>query len=170
MDCPQEKRRLSPSVSPPLTDCQGREYLVTRASYDALLQYPGNDVELFSDVRYSTESTPVPTLRQYLKEKAGKKFPASFLLTKIWFPKNYPSFGLECDLFKVSIKKGTLLYPLLDGSIASLVDDNIAVAVKVVQEAGKPESLMFLPSKEEGYWAFIRSDDPLGMEWNPLPR
>lgn len=64
----------------------------------------------FSKSTSESDFEKLPTLTQYLKKVPKKqKLPDLYIVTKIWYPNNYPNFSLETEYFMVRVKEDTQL-------------------------------------------------------------
>lgn len=64
----------------------------------------------FSKSTSESDFEKLPTLTQYLKKVPKKQeLPDLYIVTKIWYPNNYPNFSLETEQFMVRVKEDTQL-------------------------------------------------------------
>lgn len=75
---------------------------------------PSKQLSLFDFEGKEPMPPKKPTLRQYLKEVNNATYPICSTVRVVWFPGNWDNYGIETDLFRVSISPKHPLYAVLD--------------------------------------------------------
>ena len=123
-------------------------------------------MSLFDNKSLDVTEQKIPTLKQYLKKMKGKKIPSKFLLTRIWVPNKFPSYTLECDLFRIAIPKKSPTGVLLSNNLGDIVDNDVCVFVLLELGEKDTEKITFEPGKEKGIWYDIGEDNLLGYRFD----
>lgn len=120
---------------------------------------------LFDGNFEDNDKPKLPTLSAYLKGRDETNTPKRHLVTLVWLPNNYPSYGIETEQFRCSIHKDSPLGKALEIFCDTVDDYDNAVFLKVsVPEEGK-RVLEFDLGSEVGIWKAIRPSSPLGLKF-----
>lgn len=111
------------------------------------------------------EDEKLPTLRQYVKGKTGKAMPKRFLVTKVWYPNKYPSYGIETEHFRATVGETTPLGNLITENLETLQSSEKATFLSISLEDPKKPAMKFLPGTNKGHWEGIGSETPVGIRW-----
>ena len=122
-------------------------------------------LSLYTDDFQSDTEGRLPTLRQYLKSKKGKKRPQKFLVVVIWVPNKYPSYGIETEHFRTTVGENTSLGKIIKANWEELIRSEVSTCLQVQEEENGSFSLRFCPGSNEGSWKDIGSDPVLGIRW-----
>lgn len=122
-------------------------------------------MDLYSDNYSSYEEEKLPTLTAYLKKVGKGNKPKKFLVTKIWRPNRYPSYGIETEHFRTTISQKSPLGTIISQNWSALVESEVQTMVSLEMREGKCVGLKFSPGRGKGTWYDIGDNPLLGIRW-----
>jgi hypothetical protein len=118
------------------------------------------------DSKFDYQDRPkLPTITQYVSETDTSNRPKKYLVTLIWLPKKFSSYGLETEHFRATIHKDSFLGTALGVFCDTATDFDSSVYVTIeISEKGKLV-MLFVLGKDVGKWVTIRPSSPLGLKF-----
>lgn len=90
----------------------------------------------FSRASSEDGGVKLPTLKQFLKTIPKKdKLPELYIVTKIWYPNQYPNFSLETERFIVRVNENSQLGTELLQLWEQIEDEEWCLGIKVVNRS-----------------------------------